>query len=61
MARYFIRSSGWVEDEAFLPDPGPLPSIIVSEHEAINTGLLTAGGDTIMRAPNPMGFIWERE
>jgi hypothetical protein len=50
-----------VEDEAFLPDPGPLPSIIVSEHEAINTGLLTAGGDTIMRAPNPMGFIWERE
>jgi hypothetical protein len=30
----------------------------VSEHEAADTGLLDANGDSIMRAPNPMGFVW---
>lgn len=31
----------------------------VSDHEATDTGLLDARGETIFRAPPPMGFIWE--
>ncbi|EPR09773.1 hypothetical protein M527_06500 [Sphingobium indicum IP26] len=30
----------------------------VSDHEASDTGLIDASGDPIMRAPNPMGFVW---
>lgn len=32
-----------------------------SDHEAADTGLLDADGNSIMRAPNPMGFVWEGE
>lgn len=30
----------------------------VADHEASDTGLVDMNGDPIMRAPNPMGFIW---
>jgi len=30
-------------------------------YEATDTGLIDHNGDPIMRAPNPMGFIWERD
>lgn len=33
----------------------------VSDHEATNTGLVDEHGNTIWRAPEPMGFRWERE
>lgn len=56
MAKYFTRASGWVEDEIFSPESGPMPNISASGHEATDTGLLDIHGDTIMRAPNPMGF-----
>lgn len=54
--RYFIRSRAWVADDDVWPADvaGHIPS--VSGHSAIDTGLLDANGDTIMRAPNPMGF-----
>ena len=59
MTRYFTRGSGWIEDETFAPDPGPLPSVHVPEHNATDTGLLDAEGKRIWREPNPMGFVWE--
>lgn len=57
MARYFSRkgtvqprsNDGWWE-EPFRPH------IVVSDHEAVDTGLLDADGDPIWRAPNPVGF-----
>lgn len=61
MTRYFTWASGWVEDETYSPDTGPLPTITVPEHEATDTGLLTANGDSIWRAPNPMGFGKDNE
>lgn len=60
MARYFTRrmrpkATGWVADDVYCEDgPGHVPE--VSEHVAINTGLLDHNGDPIMRSPNPMGF-----
>ena len=30
----------------------------VSDHVATDTGLVDRNGDPIMRAPNPMGFVW---
>ncbi|SLK03888.1 hypothetical protein [Novosphingobium mathurense] len=33
----------------------------VCDHEATDTGLLDANGDTIWRAPNPVGFLWGGE
>lgn len=58
MPRYFSapRGSGWVEDEHYSPEPGRISELSVPEHVAADTGLLDANGDSIMRAPNPMGF-----
>lgn len=61
-ARYFTRrapkaqtrSDGWWDNEGLV-----LNSLSVPDHEATNTGLIDASGDAIMRAPNPMGFVWE--
>lgn len=30
----------------------------VPEHQATDTGLVDLGGNAIMRAPNPIGFVW---
>ena len=51
MSRYFTRRSPkahlWVEDEYYAPERSA-PSLSVSEHEAADTGLLDANGDSIM-------------
>lgn len=57
MSRYFVRrrrprASDWYE---FDDDP-LLPTIEVADHEDVDTGLVDKNGETIMRAPNPMGF-----
>lgn len=60
MPRYFTQASRprafYVEDEHYLPDlrHDPLPE--VSDHVATDTGLLNMRGETIWRAPNPIGF-----
>jgi hypothetical protein len=57
MSRYFTskRPTAWVEDETWGAEPF-LPSLIVSDHEAIDTGLLDKDGNPIMRAPREIGF-----
>jgi len=32
------------------------PSLCVDDHEAVETGLLWADGEPVMRLPNPIGF-----
>lgn len=57
MSRYFTapRSSraDWSDDYPLIPD------IHVPEHRPVDTGLVDKRGDAIMRAPHPMGFVWE--
>lgn len=58
--RYFAtpprQARSWVADDVWVR---PLVHIsTVSDHEATNTGLLDADGNTIWRAPEPMGFQW---
>lgn len=55
MSRYFTRKrpSQWIAD-----DLGPEDAPMIREHEATDTGLLDADGNTIWRAPNEMGFVW---
>jgi len=60
--RYFTRPKAKVraDYDEYWPDPFiNIPS--VCEHEATDTGLIDAAGDTIMRAPNPDGFVWSGE
>lgn len=61
MPRYFTRPRAihWVEDENAMPEPGRIDLPTVSDHEATDTGLIDLNGDCIMRAPNPVGFVWE--
>jgi hypothetical protein len=54
MSRYFAKPKAWVADDVW--DDPFLPDIRVSDHEATDTGLLDAEGNTIWRAPNPIGF-----
>lgn len=64
MPRYFIqpRAQGWVGDDLFDDERGGLrPDIIVDEHVATDTGLIDLGGNSIMRAPNPVGFGRDEE
>lgn len=61
MPRYFSARptrSFWVEDEVYSGpmDNGP-PQ--VCDHVATDTGLLDANGDTIWRAPDPIGFQFD--
>lgn len=56
MSRYFTaprqHRADWSDDYPLIPD------IHVPEHRPVDTGLVNVRGDAIMRAPNPMGFIW---
>lgn len=46
----FIETPLW-------PDAKPMRhSLAVPDHEAVDTGLITATGEPIMRVPNPLGF-----
>lgn len=59
MSRYFTTPAR-AQVKALGDDDWPLlPSLTVSDHEATDTGLLDEAGNTIWRAPNPMGFIWD--
>lgn len=61
MPRYFIqrRPKSWIADDDTWTVPVATSIPTVCDHEATDTGLIDANGDAIMRAPNPMGFIWE--
>lgn len=64
MPRYFIARKAKVrsDDDFDWTDDIARPSTIeVCDHEATDTGLVDANGDCIMRAPNPIGFLWEIE
>lgn len=65
MTRYFSKrpsSEGWCGDDLFDDERGGfVPSISVDEHVATDTGLLDADGNTIWRAPNPLGFGRDEE
>lgn len=57
MSRYFTapkRTRSWIADEVWDEPVRNIPT--VSDHEATDTGLLDADGNTIWRAPEPMGF-----
>lgn len=58
MPRYAAppRNSGWIEDEHF-NEPAAPPALPVADmHVPIDTGLLWATGQPIMRLPRPVGF-----
>lgn len=57
MSRYFSkrpRAEGWCGDDIYEGDH--CPELTVDEHVAVDTGLLDADGNSIWRAPNPLGF-----
>ena len=60
MSKYFVSrrilSATRSDDDAWQPYPLVLNDLRVSDHGPVETGLLDARGDPIMRAPNPMGF-----
>ena len=62
MARYFTqpRSSApranWIDE-----DYPMILDLTVSDHEAVETGLIDANGWAIFRAPNPIGFGRDEE
>lgn len=53
MPRY-VR--GYVADDLDFADASLLPDISVPEHRPVNTGLVWANGEPVMRLPNPIGF-----
>lgn len=60
MARYFIQHrprAAWNENGEYIQDHIPT----VSDHEAVDTGLIDVNGGSIMRAPYPMGFGKDEE
>lgn len=63
MARYFTKRAcaSRSDDDGYYPVGNSWHVPTVSDHEAIDTGLLDANGDPIMRAPNPIGFGRDEE
>lgn len=57
MPRYFTAKPRalWVEDDHY-GEPIRPDAPTVDDHVPVDTGLLDAKGDTIWRAPNPIGF-----
>lgn len=37
-------------------DPPLVPDLVVADSDAVDTGLLDSGGNSIWRIPNPIGF-----
>lgn len=59
MSRYFVQKRQpplRASDDDWVPVGNSWHVPLVADHEAVDTGLLDANGDPIMRAPNPMGF-----
>lgn len=57
MSRYFTQPPrAYVADDLWPEDAPMIPTLSVSDHQAVDTGLVNATGDTIWRAPNPIGF-----
>jgi hypothetical protein len=46
----YIETPLWDDNEPFRP------GLTVDDHEAVDTGLVTATGEPIMRLPEEMGF-----
>jgi hypothetical protein len=61
MARYFSKPSAWVGEDLYSDDAPMIPPLFVPEHQATDIGLLDADGNTIWRAPNPVGFLKDSE
>lgn len=61
MSRYTRRpvARHWVEDDRFGDEAPMIAHLSVSDHEAVDTGLLWADGSRVMRSPNPIGFCAE--
>ena len=58
MSRYFTKPRAWVADVLPEEDWITPDTPTVSDHNAVDTGLVDHRGDVIMRAPNPVGFVW---
>jgi hypothetical protein len=62
---YYIkrpRSDGYIADDLYHSDSDALlPDISVCDHEDRFTGLFSADGNPIMRAPRPIGFGRDKE
>lgn len=59
MSRYFRATkprADWLDNDSPL-----IPSLTVSDHAPIKTGLIWHDGEPIMRTPNPMGFGRDEE
>lgn len=61
--RYFVHRGKCKarprSEEDYWSDDIPRPSNLeVCDHEPTDTGLVDVDGYPIMRAPNPIGFIW---
>lgn len=58
MSRYYVqrRPLVAVSEDDWYPTGNSWFVPTVSDHEAVDTGLVDADGDPIMRAPNPIGF-----
>jgi hypothetical protein len=64
MSRYFTRAAKaykpMICEDTWYNDP-LLPGVTVSDHDAIDTGLVDGRGDPILRGPESMGFHNPRE
>ena len=55
MPRYFTKPAR-ANDDDYWPATPPITTITVDEHVATDTGLRDADGNTVWRAPRPVGF-----
>jgi hypothetical protein len=58
MPRYVARprARGWVEDDTLAGEEPFRPSLDVDGPKEVDTGLVTASGETIYRLQSPIGF-----
>ena len=61
MPRYFSKPAPRADDDIWEPCEPLMTSVTVCDHEAVDTGLVDAYGNAIMRAPNPLGFGRDEE
>ena len=59
--RYFVQRATArprSDDDDWVPIGNSWHIPNVPDHQATDTGLVDVGGNAIMRAANPMGFVW---